>query len=208
MITSFGKGGFMNKILNSAALVDLDLIAKYRKTKDESFYLALLKRYRSFIRELVYKVFAEYKYSKQLEYDDLFSIGAECLFKVIHTCDLDKPLKPYWMTVARRCMHNHASRNLRFFSEKIMSVDNRSVYEDNYLSSGVEDTYFNYKNSDIRVIAVKYVKEKKLAKGIQVFDMFMAGYKANEIAKALDLKASSVYRIISLIKEEIRKLYL
>ena len=209
MFLPFFQKGETNIItLRKQALIDNFYIQLYKSTNKELFFSLLLRRYKGFIRELSHKVLREYKYSKLISQDELYSIGLECLHKAVMTCRKDSPLKPYWYTIAKRSMHNYASRTLRLYSNKIVTPNNNSLYDDKYISSGVVDDYFLYKDSEVRSFVLKFARKRKIEKAVQIFDLHMAGYRAAEVAKILKIKTSRVYRIINILKDEIRNHYL
>lgn len=185
---------------------DDDLVFAYKQKRDEDIELELIDRYRIHAKKLAGEFYHKFRFLYLLEYDDIYSITWSTLFTAIKTFVYGGFFK-FWKTIASNELNTYVHKFTVTKNDALVYSQLDTEISDNLIlkqgnSMPVET---NFLKSDIHQILLSN-KDDFDDYDIVLYELYIEGYKCNEIAVIVGYSDSFVRRRLKKIKTKINNI--
>lgn len=185
---------------------DNELVFEYKKTHQEDLELEIISRYQKNAKRLAGLLFSKFKFLYQVEYDDIYSILLSSLFTTIKGFNDEKlDFYQYWKSSATHEVVNYVSD----FSHKNNDMlDEKGILNDEVMLSGyLRDRCFNMKDDYLWSFELDDIltnpKSRLLKIDADIFRLYLAGYKAIEISRKVNIPLNKIRYRLKVVKRKL-----
>ena len=181
---------------------DEDLVFMYKERKDDDVEMELIDRYKIHSKKLAYELYQKYRFTFQVEYEDIYSIVLANLFPAIKSFKSKLNFYKLWKRISSNEVNLYVSQLPLLKYKKQYDIISTSRDEPNNNLVLASDTDVNILKDDVERIILKskvnFTEEDK-----DIYILLSSGYSIQDIAKETGLKYNHVRSRVNKIKEKL-----
>jgi len=181
---------------------DEDLVFMYKETKNDDVEMELIDRYKIHSKKLAFELYQKYRFTFQIEYEDIYSIVLANVFQAIKSFKNKLNFFKLWKRIA--------TNEVNFYVKDLPLLQFKKQYD--IISTGRDESGTNYvlaSNTDAEILKedveriilkskVNFTEEDK-----DIYILLASGYSIQDIVNETGLKYNHVRTRVNKIKEKL-----